>query len=357
MRTQLENEINMLLMSQGFDTEDVRARLVLILNKYEITERCTEVAVLEEDAIEKYIKLFIVNKRIAGLSPRTLKYYSNTLHNFFRDCPKSPLDVTADDIKLYLAIKETQSNWSKCSLQNFTRVAGSFFGWMVNEDHISKSPMSKVSRVKIPKVKKKAFDEMEIEKLRQACKTLKEKMTVELLLSTGCRVGEIVLIRIDEFSTNFESVIVHGKGAKDRIVYLNAKAQLAIMNYLNKKTDTSPYLYPKCLCTVANRAQFKNLKKLNSYDWNLDRPDMVDVSGMIDVSVIEYMIRKLGKRAGVEKVHPHRFRRTCATMALRRGMPIEQVSKMLGHESIETTQIYLDLSEDELSRSHKKFVI
>ena len=158
---------------------------------------------------------------------------------------------------------------------------------------------------------------------------------IELLLSTSCRVSEVAQILIEEIDG--ERILVHGKGEKDRYVYLNAKAQLMLERYMSERKDKSPYLFPRC------RDGWRNPKNIEE--------------GHIDMATIEQMTRKIAKRAGVERANPHKFRRTCATMALRRGMPIEQVSKMLGHEQVSTTQIYLDLTEDELALAHKKYVI
>jgi site-specific recombinase XerD len=209
--------------------------------------------------------------------------------------------------------------------------------------------MNKVDSVKVQKIKKKAFTDIEVEKLRESCRTAMETALVEVLLSTGCRVSEVSAIQISEI--NEDKVLVHGKGNKDRVVYLNAKAQIALTKYLAERSDMNPYLFPQGVWLAHDR---KAKNKQNPFWYR--RPDLVG-EGKRDNGAFEATVRRLGKRAGVENVHPHRFRRTCATMALRRGMPLELVSKMLGHEQIVTTQIYLDLSEHELEEAHKKYVV
>ena len=359
MRDKLQKEILLMLMECGINTENIKSRLTIILNDYEIESRCTEVAVVGEDDITKYIKLFLVNKRVSGRTERTLDHYKNELIRFFRETKKSPLEITSDDVKVYLAMKEIRDNNSKVTQKNILRVLSSSFQWMIKEEYILKNPMNKVDEIKIPKVKKEAFSETQIEQLRFAIGDNIRLMCIfELLLSTWCRVSELAMIKIKDISENMESVLVHGKGSKDRICYINARAKLCMQRYLEKRTDSNEYLFANCVISVSDKQKMISVECKNSQvspkDWWTVK-ELVG-NGHIDKGVIESCIRKLGKRAGVEKAHPHRFRRTGATFALRRGMPIEQVSKMLGHESIETTQIYLDISEKELEQAHRKYV-
>lgn len=360
MRDRLYKEILMVLMSQGFDTEDIKSKLIIILDKYEITERCTELAVIDENDTEKYMKMFLVNKRVSGRTERTMQHYNNELRRFFREVQKTPVDITSDDIKLYLALKEVRDKNSKVTQKNIMRVLSSFFQWMVKEEYILKNPMNKVDDIKTPKVKKEAFTETQIEQLRFAIgEDLRVICIFELLLSTWCRVSEVAQIKRKEISENLDSVLIHGKGSKDRICFINARAKLYLQKYLRERNDENEYLFPNCSVGVhdaKNRhiSEECKIRKLKLYDW-WKAPELVG-EGHIDKSVIEHIMRKLGKKANVENTHPHRFRRTGATLALRRGMPIEKVSKLLGHESIETTQIYLDISEKELEQAHRKFV-
>lgn len=188
--------------------------------------------------------------------------------------------------------------------------------------------------------------------------TTEKYIKLEIMLSTWCRVSELAGIKISDFSEDRESVLIHGKGQKDRICYMNAKAKIVLVQYMSYRDDNNPYLFPSCKYTATEKQAFssgtKKLKREELCNWWHYEEYIGD--GHIDKSSIESKIRRLGKKAGVDNTHPHRFRRTGATFALRRGMPIEQVSKLLGHESIETTQIYLDISDRELEQSHKKYV-
>lgn len=326
MRDQLLKEITIALMSCGIDPDTVKSKLVMILSNYEISKRTTEISVINEDDTSKYIRLFIINKRVAGRTERTVNHYKAELNRFFREVQKSPVNMTADDIKLYLAMKEVRDGSSKVYLQNILRVISSFYQWMTKEEHIAKNPMNKVDGIKIPKIKKHAFSEIEIELLRNKITDLRDKALLEVLLSTWCRVSEISNMNVEDIKSD-NSMEVLGKGQKMRKVYLNAKAIVAIDDYLKSRTDSNKALF------VSKDKPHNRLKN----------------------SAIEIIMRNYGKDCGIENCHPHRFRRTGATFALKRGMPIEQVSTILGHESIETTQIYLDISEDDVAMAHRKY--
>lgn len=358
MRDKLLEEISMVLMSEGIDIGAVKAKLVIVLSDYEIQQRSTEVAIVAADDIGRYIRLFLISKRVSGRTERTIKHYKQDLDRFFREVQKSPLEISSDDIKLYLATKEVRDGSSKVYLKDIYRTLSSFYQWMIKEEYILRNPMNKVDEIKTPKVKKEAFTESQIEQMRICTDgDLRLVCIFELLLSTWCRVSEIAQIKISEISENRETVMVHGKGNKDRICYINARAKIYLERYLAERHDDNIYLFPDCKIKVAAGECFaKQCKdaKCSQRDW-WTKKELVG-SGHIDKSAIETRLRKLGRKAQVEKVHPHRFRRTGATFALRKGMPIEQVSKLLGHESIETTQIYLDISEAELEQAHKKYV-
>lgn len=360
MRDELMTKIINLMMLYDIPVDEVKAKLFLIMEPYEITARTTEVAVTNDESADKYIKLFLLNKRVAGRTDRTLNLYNLALRMFFRECNKPPTEVTGDDIKLFLAVKEVRDGASKCYLGNLLRPISSFYAWMLREEHISRNPMNKVDNIKQPKTQKTAFTEMQIEQLRMAIRDedIRLKLIFEMLLSTWCRVSELTHIKISDISEDRNSVIVHGKGQKDRICYINAKAHLFLVRYLAERKDNSDWLFPGCAIKVAEGENcFSEACKhagVKPYMW-WKAPGLIS-NEPVGNGLVEVAVRKLGKKAGVEHTHPHRFRRTGATFALRRGMPIEQVSKLLGHESIETTQIYLDISERELEQGHKKYV-
>ncbi len=347
VKSDLISRITQLLIANGCLYDGFPQELEIVLGDYDVGPKSTELAVIDETGDQVLIRKFMTAKIVKGLSNRTLVYYGDTIRFFLDYIHKSVTEVTSDDIRLYIAMRRRRDGVSDVTAGNELRNLRSFYNWLFMEELIRTNPIAKVEPVKRAKVKKEAYSEYEIELIRNACRTSRERSMVEILLSTGCRVGELVRIRREELTG--ESVTVHGKGNKDRTVYLTAKSVLTIQEYLKERKDDVAWLFPKSvpifesplIRSVGNRwYQYPELIR--------DEP-----SG---ISSIESMMRKIGKRAGLKNVHPHRFRRTCATMALRRGMPIEQVSQMLGHEQISTTQIYLDLSERDLEQAHRKYV-
>lgn len=359
-RDDLMIKLKQILIEYGIPPDDLNAKLYLAIDPYEIQLRSTELVVADEETTEKYIKLFLVNKRVSGRTENTIRFYGLSLKMFFAECPKLPTEVTSDDIKRFFALKEIRDGNSRVYIKNLSRVLSSFYQWMQREEYITRNPFNKIDEIKLPKVKKSAFTEMQIELLRSNINAndLRLALMFEIMLSTWCRVSELAGIKISDFSEDRESVLIHGKGQKDRICYMNAKAKIVLVQYMSYRDDNNPYLFSSCKYTATEKQAFssgtKKLKREELCNWWHYEEYIGD--GHIDKSSIESKIRRLGKKAGVDNTHPHRFRRTGATFALRRGMPIEQVSKLLGHESIETTQIYLDISDRELEQSHKKYV-
>jgi site-specific recombinase XerD len=353
MRTEATDRIINSLICRGYSSEqidEIRNTIIITLKDYKIEKEATDLTIYEGDINENMIRKFAIVKRVSGRTDRTIEFYTKTLRFIFRHMQKSCLEVTTDDIRLYLAIRETRDGLSKVTLNNELRAMSTFYKWLRDDEYITKNPTLKIEKMKEPKKQKPAFSEMDIEKIRLACRAYRETAIVEILLSTGCRVTELVNIKIEEIDR--DKVIVHGKGNKDRMVYLNAKAVMAIELYLAERKDDNPYLFPKGI----DKMLHCGITRKGMPTWYKD-PKLIDGLDHTDKSTIESIVRKIGKRAEVKEVHPHRFRRTCATMALRRGMPIEQVSKMLGHNNISTTQIYLDLNEKELEYSHRKYVV
>lgn len=345
MRKEVMEKIIMLLRKKGFDDPDISQDLIIILSDYEITARDTAVAIRNEDKNKSYLQKFLIAKTVKGCTDRTIKLYRTEIWRIIESINKPVDEITTDDVRLYLAIRQRRDNISKTTANNELRYLRSFFGYLSDEELIRKNPVAKIERIKCDKTKKKAFTELEVEKIRDACINTWETAVVEVLLSTGCRVTELVNIKLSDLEG--DQLIVRGKGNKDRTVYLNAKAMVAIDKYLKDRKDDNEYLFPGGFFASSK----KDCKNWYKY------PNRVDHERHCDIGTIRSKMNKLGKHAGVEHVHPHKFRRTCATFALRRGMPIEQVSKMLGHEQIGTTQIYLDLTEEDLKLAHKKYVL
>ena len=356
MKEQLENDLVIALTPylKDMNGQELKLRISMVLAEYEVTKTERALTVYEGDVNELIMKRFLSAKIAQGCSKKTIAFYKNSITASLEQIGKPYNDVTADDIRLYLAKRIYMDKVSKVSANNERRNLSAFYGWLQREEILLKNPMVKVDAVKVTKTKKKAFEQMEIEKIRDACRSRRETAMIEVLLSTWARVSEVVQMRIDDI--HGDHLIVHGKGDKDREVYLTAKSILAIQNYLEERNDDNPYVFPRAryagdvmtMCTGRHR-------KLQC-EW-YKAPALVDPDGHMDHSSLEGIVRSIGRRAGVSNTHPHRFRRTGATMALRNGMPLIQVSKLLGHENIGTTQIYLDVSDEELAQAHKRYVV
>ena len=210
------------------------------LNNVEVTSRCTEIAQIKEDRNEMLLKKFLIAKRVKGCTKRTLEYYAKSIKGILERIGKTVDDITADDVRYYMAVRLRQDKVTKTTVGNEIRNLSSFFGWLYMEEEIRKNPMTRVDRIKQGKTQKKAFSEIEIEKLRAAATGEKEKMIIEILLSTGCRVSELVQILTAEIEN--DRILIHGKGEKDRYVYLNARAQFALEKYMEQRKDSNPYL-------------------------------------------------------------------------------------------------------------------
>jgi site-specific recombinase XerD len=345
MRKELIDKIMMYLMGIGINDSSISQELMIILSNYEITARETAITVRHEDKNNYFLQKFMIAKTVKGCTDRTLQYYRTTIVSVLSKIGKPADEITSDDIRLYLAVRQKRDNVTKTTVKNEYRCLSSFYGFLYSDELIRRNPILKIEPIKCEKKKKTAFTEMEVEKMRAVCINSWEAAVVEVFLSTGCRVTELVNMKIEDLKG--DELVVHGKGNKDRSVYLNAKAIIAIEKYLSERKDSNPYMFPGGHFGVPEK------DPINWYKY----PERVDKSRPTVIRTVEVKIQNIGKRANVKEVHPHRFRRTCATFALRRGMPIEYVSKMLGHEQISTTQIYLDLSEEDLKQSHKKYVV
>lgn len=350
----LLDQLMFALMAEGIEVlSGVRDRFTIILQDYQVAKKSTALTVYTEGKNEFYIKKFLLSKAVAGCTKSTIEFYGRELRKIFNAIGKDADTVTGDDIQYFLALR-MRDGVSKSFCDTQRRCLNTFYTHMMREEFISKNPMVKIDKIRFHKQEETAFSELDVEKIRAGCQTNRERCIVEVLLSTGCRISELLSIRTADIGNGVINIL--GKGEKYRNVYLNAKAQLAIEAYLAERNDTNPYLFPGAV-VFPGTTQKERLQKCRQEgrDWYKD-PKNVSADQSLDKRSVKGMLDRLGKRANVEKCHPHRFRRTCATFALRRGMPIEQVCKMLGHASISTTQIYLDLREEELVQAHKKYV-
>lgn len=281
-----------------------------------------------ETSNEEYMNMFIAAKKIEGCSDRTVQYYSVTITHLL-SCITTPIrKITTDEIRSYLVDYQKINNCSNVTVDNVRRNLSSFFSWLEEEDYILKSPMRRIHKIKTKKAVKEVISDEVIEKLRDNCTELRDLAMIDLLYSTGIRVGELVRLNISDLNFEQRECIVFGKGDKERRVYFDAKSKLHLQEYINSRTDDNPALF------VSLNSPHKRLK----------------------ISGVEIRIRSLGRKLGLEKIHPHKFRRTMATRAIDKGMPIEQVQKILGHSQIDTTMQYAIVNQDNVKTSHRKFI-
>ena len=324
--------------------------LYITLQYYDISRKTTELAVYEPQDNEILVKKFLMSKKIKGCTDRTLFYYSKEIRKILEKIGKPVTEITTDDIRIWIA-KRIRDGVSATTIGNEKRVLSSFLTYVQGEDIIHKNPMVAIDTMKQKRTQKEAFKDEEIVAMRDQLKTSREKAIFELLLSTGCRVSELVNIKLDEIQSDY-SILVHGKGQKDRYVYMNAQAKYAFKTYMDERNDDSIYLFPRMINIVNISKKGKTRKEMALW---YKHPEMVDENNHVDKGSVEFIIRRLGEKIGIT-AYPHKFRRTCATNALRNGMPIEMVSRMLGHANLSTTQIYLDLNDDQMKMMHQRYV-
>lgn len=277
---------------------------------------------------EDYLKLFLNSKRIEGCSGRTIKYYQSTINHFLTQIEISVRKVTTEEIREYLANYQKINNCSNVTVDNVRRNISSFFSWLEEEDYILKSPMKRIHKIKTRTVVKNVISDESIEKLRDNCNCSRDLAIIDLLYSTGIRVGELVNLDITDVNLDARECVVYGKGDKERRVYFDAKAKVHLQKYLEERTDTNSALFI-----------------------TLDSPhERLKISG------VEIRLRRLGRKLGIDRIHPHKFRRTMATRAIDKGMPIEQVQKLLGHSQIDTTMQYAMVNQSNVKTSHQKYM-
>jgi site-specific recombinase XerD len=271
---------------------------------------------------------FISAKRIEGCSEKTLAYYENTISITLTQINKNLKQLTTDDLRLYLTEYQDQHNSSRVTIDNIRRILSSFFSWLEDEGYIFKSPIRRIHKVKTDKVIKETYTDEELETLRDNSPTIRDLAMIDMLASTGMRIGEMVLLNKSDINFQERECIVFGKGSKERIVYFDARTKLHLQNYLDSRKDN-------------NEALFVSLKK---------------PSKRVTIGGIESRLRKIGNELQIHKVHPHKFRRTLATMAIDRGMPIEQLQELLGHQRIDTTLQYAMVKQSNVKLAHKKYI-
>ncbi|MBR2401612.1 MAG: tyrosine-type recombinase/integrase [Lachnospiraceae bacterium] len=281
-----------------------------------------------EKADEQLIKDFLAAKSLEGCSERTLAYYEKTIKRMLGKVSKGIKAITTEDLRAYLSQYQAESRVSKVTIDNIRRNLSSFFSWLEDENYILKSPVRRIHRVKVSTSVKETYTDEELEMLRDNCTEVRDLAMIDLLASTGMRVGELVRLNRDDIDFTERECVVFGKGDKERVVYFDARTKIHLQSYLNERVDSNPALF------VGLRFPYARLQ----------------------IGGVENRLKQMGENLNIHKVHPHKFRRTMATVAIDKGMPIEQVQKLLGHEKIDTTLHYAMVKQSNVKNAHRKYI-
>lgn len=294
------------------------------LVNYEVTENTGKKKSSEQD----FVELFLSAKRIEGCSEKSLKYYKNTIVAMLTTLDIEVKYIITDDIRGYLTEYQKKNNSSKVTIDNIRRILSSFFSWLEDEDYILKSPVRRIHKIKTGTNIKETYSDEALELMRDNCTESRDLAMIDMLASTGMRVGEMVLLNRSDINFNERECVVFGKGNKERVVYFDARTKIHLQNYLKSRKDDNPAL-------------FVSLKSPHE---------------RLEIGGVEVRLREFGKQLGLQKVHPHKFRRTLATMAIDKGMPIEQLQHLLGHRKIDTTLQYAMVKQSNVKIAHKKYI-
>lgn len=326
MKQNLINDVvqEMIPFLNNAQAEKLQMVLQHTLFNYEVVESENK----DNDSEQNLVELFLSAKRIEGCSEKSLKYYNATIQALLDGVGKPIKHIQTDDIRNYLTEYQTKKKSSRVTIDNIRRILSSFFSWLEDEDYILKSPVRRIHKVKTASNIKETYSDEELELMRDNCLEIRDLAMIDMLASTGMRVGEMVLLNKADINFNERECIVFGKGDKERIVYFDARTKIHLKEYLQSRTDDNPAL-------------FVSLKAPN---------DRISIGG------IEARLRKFGKQLGLQKVHPHKFRRTLATMAIDKGMPIEQLQQLLGHRRIDTTLQYAMVKQSNVKIAHRKYI-
>lgn len=326
MKQHLMNEViqGMLPFLNNGQMEKLQEVLQHTLFNYKVVESNSNKELSELNLVE----LFLAAKRIEGCSEKSLKYYESTILALLDDLGKDVKHIVTDDIRTYLTEYQSRKQSSKVTIDNIRRILSSFFSWLEDEDYILKSPVRRIHKVKTGTNIKETYTDEALELMRDNCTERRDLAIIDMLASTGMRVGEMVLLNREDIDFNERECVVFGKGDKERIVYFDARTKIHLLNYLNSRNDDNPALFV-----------------------SLQKP-----YNRLQISGVEVRLRQYGKRLGLNKVHPHKFRRTLATMAIDKGMPIEQLQQLLGHRRIDTTLQYAMVKQSNVKIAHRKYI-
>ena len=320
-------QISMAPMLSMAQLEELRHVLTHCLHDVEFTE---QKAPDPRESFENgsLLDVFISAKRIEGCSEKSLKYYDSTIRKMLGGVNKPVRETGTDDLRSYLASYQRERGSSKVTIDNMRRIFSSFFGWLEDEDYILKSPVRRIHKIKTEKTIKDTFSDEGVELLRDACKEIRDLAMIDLLSSTGMRVGELVRLNREDINFHERECVVLGKGGHERVVYFDARTKIHLLNYFDGRRDNNPALF------VSLALPHERLM----------------------IGGVETRLREIGRRVELQKVHPHKFRRTLATRAIDKGMPIEQVQRLLGHVKIDTTMHYAMVNQANVKNSHRKFI-
>ena len=326
MKQNLITEVvqGMLPYLNNAQTEKLQEVLAHALFGYEVAKTDKDENVSEQNLVD----LFLSAKRIEGCSEKSLKYYESTILAMLDALHKEVKQIDTDDIRSYLTEYQARKKSSKVTIDNIRRILSSFFSWLEDEDYILKSPVRRIHKVKTGTNIKETYSDEALELMRDNCTELRDLAMIDMLASTGMRVGEMVLLNREDINFNERECVVFGKGDKERMVYFDARTKIHLQNYLQSRTDDDPALF------VSLQAPHNRMS----------------------IGGIEVRLRQMGNRLGLNKVHPHKFRRTLATMAIDKGMPIEQLQQLLGHKRIDTTLQYAMVKQSNVKIAHRKYI-
>lgn len=282
----------------------------------------------DKETNAELLDMFLSAKRVEGCSEKTLRYYETSIRRLFAAVDSHVTHMQTDDLRGYLSDYQQQTQCSKGNIDNIRRIMSSFFTWLEDENYILKSPVRRIHKIRSNKTVKETYTDEALETMRDQCGCLRDLAMIDLLASTGMRVGELVRLNRDDIDFENRECVVFGKGSKERPVYFDARTKIHLKNYLESRSDDNPALFVSLLSPY-NR---------------------------LEISGVEVRLRKLGRKLGITKVHPHKFRRTLATRAIDKGMPIEQVQRLLGHAKIDTTMQYAMVNQNNVKISHRKYI-
>ena len=326
----VQNLISQVVLAMQPHLDNVQAKLLqdtlgAVLERFEVRAK-SEVREFTDD--ERLIDAFLAAKRTEGCSPKTLKYYNTTILIAKSSIGKCIKDIQTDDLRNYLTSYQQGKNLSKVTVDNVRRILSSFFSWLEDENYILKSPVRRIHKIKTTICIKETYSDESLEQMRDGSPQLRDVAMIDMFSSTGVRVGEMVLLNRDDIDFENRECIVLGKGDKERIVYFDARTKIHLQEYLNSRKDENPALF------VSLRSPHQRLS----------------------INGIESRLRKLGRKLKIHRVHPHKFRRTMATMAIDKGMPIEQLQRLLGHRRIDTTLQYAMVKQNNVKFAHRKYI-